>query len=398
MRDKINIMVASRSKPAIAALETKVAGFGHNVVQRHISNGHSNPLYGITEYPDILVFQLSDMGEEEITSLLETGSEQRPATIIIGPANNTKCMRLAMQAGVCDYLEDPVNDTELGDSIRRITNDIAASGEAAATATLLTAVVSTKGGCGASFLAANLAHVMAEEDKQNVALLELDLQFGSLAHYLNLKPKNGLASALDLADQLDTMALGAFMVKHKSGLAFLGPLEDETLMARDINPVRFRHILELLRSSYNRIIVDMPRQIDDLSAEIYEHADRILLVTQQEFASIKDAARLRKLLIRDLAIPAERISMVVNRYDKNSSVELADLARSVGVEKNDLILIPSAYKTVAESINIGIPMLEYARGSSVTRAILEMSKQLQGMQPREQRGIVGRMLSNLIGG
>jgi len=90
--------------------------------------------------------------------------------------------------------------------------------------------------------------------------------------------------------------------------------------------------------------------------------------------------------------------MVVNRYDKNSSVELADIARSIGVEKNDLILIPSAYKTVAESINIGIPMLEYARGSNVTKAILEMSKQLQGMQPKEQRGIVGRMLSNLIGG
>lgn len=398
MRDKISIMVASRSQQAIAALESKVAGFGRNVIQRHISNGHSNPLYGIKEYPNILVFHLSDMGEEEITSLLETSSELRPATIIIGPANNTKCMRLAMQAGVRDYLEEPLNDAELSDCIQRICSDLETTGEASAVATILTAVVSTKGGCGASFLAANLAHVMAEEDKQNVALMELDLQFGSLAHYLNLKPKNGLASALDLADQLDTTALNAYMVRHKSGLAFLGPLEDEALMSRDLDPVRFRHILELLRSSYSRVVVDLPRQIDDLSAEIYEHADRILLVTQQEFASIKDAARLRKLLIRDLAIPAERISMVVNRYDKNSSVELADLARSVGVEKNDLILIPSAYKTVAESINIGIPMLEYARGSSVTKAILEMSKQLQGMQPREQRSIVGRMLSNLIGG
>ena len=303
-----------------------------------------------------------------------------------------------MQAGVRDYLEDPLDDAELSVCVRRICSDIEATGETASAATILTAVVSTKGGCGASFLAANLAHVMAEEDKQSVALLELDLQFGSLAHYLNLKPKNGLASALDLADQLDSMALNAYLVKHKSGLAFMGPLEDEVLMARDLDPQRFRYILEVLRTSYSRIVVDMPRQIDDLSAEIYEHADRILLVTQQEFASIKDATRLGKLLMRELAIPAERISMVVNRYDKNSSVELADIARSIGVEKNDLILIPSAYKTVAESINIGIPMLEYARGSNVTKAILEMSKQLQGMQPKEQRGIVGRMLSNLIGG
>jgi pilus assembly protein CpaE len=400
VRDKIDIMIAGRSKAAIGALEHKVAGSGFNIIQRHISNGHSNPLYGLNSYPDILIFHLSAMGEEEITSLLETSAETRPATIIIGPANNTKCMRLAMQAGVRDFLEDPLDDAELGASIRRICTDLdaAVAGAAAGLGTIMTAVVSTKGGCGASFLAVNLAHVMAAEDRQRVALVELDLQFGSLAHYLNLKPKHGLVNALDLADQLDTTALEAYMVKHKSGLALLGPLEEEMIMARDIDSARFSQILDLLRSSYSRIVVDLPRQIDDLCAEVYERADRILLVTQQEFASIKDAARLRKLIMRELAVPADRISMVVNRYDKNSSVELADMARSIGVEKNDLILIPSAYKAVAESINIGVPMLDHARGSSVTKAIIDMSKQLQGMRPKEQRGVMGRMLSNLIGG
>lgn len=399
MRNKIDIMIASRSKTAIGVLEQKVTAPGRNIVQRHISNGHSNPLYGINTYPDILVFHLSAMGEEEISSLLETASEARPATIIIGPANNTKCMRLAMQAGVRDYLEEPLDDSELAASIQRICIDLQATVNAAGTTnTLMTAVVSTKGGCGASFLAANLAHVMAEEDQQSVALVELDLQFGSLSHYLNLKPKHGLASALDLADQLDLTALEAYMVKHKSGLAYLGPLEEEVIMSRDVDPARFSRILDLLRSGYSRIVVDLPRQIDDLSAEIYERADRILLVTQQEFASIKDAARLRKLLMRELAVPAERISMVVNRYDKNSSVELSDISRSIGVEKNDFILIPSAYKSVAESINIGVPMLEHARGSIVTKAIMDMSKQLQGMRSTEQRSVMGRMLSNLIGG
>ncbi len=397
MRDKIEIMIASRSKTAIGSLEKKVAGAGIKVVHRHISNGHSNPLYGISEYPDILVFHLSALGEDELTSLLDTAAEVRPATVIVGPANNMKCMRLALQAGVRDYLEDPLNDAELTDAIRRICSDLQTA-RMPVSATIMTAVVSTKGGCGASFLAANLAHVMAVEDRQRVALVELDLQFGSLAHYLNLKPKHGMSNALDLADQLDTTALDAYMVKHKSGLALLGPLEEEVIMARDVDPARFSKILDLLRASYNRIVVDLPRQIDDLSVEVYERADRILLVTQQEFASIKDAARLRKLIMRELAVPAERIAMVVNRYDKNSSVELADIARSVGVEKNDLILIPSAYKSVAESINIGVPMLEHARGSSVTKAIIDMSKQLQGMRASEQRGVMGRMLSNLIGG
>lgn len=397
MRDKIDIMVAGRSKTAIGALDKKINSPEYNVTTRHISNGHSNPLYGISEHPDILVFHLSAMGEEEINSLLENPAETRPTTIVIGPANNTKCMRLSMQAGVQDYLEDPLDDAELYDSIGRICQTMRDDAAKDMQATM-TAVVSTKGGCGASFLAANMAHMMAAHNHDKVALLELDLQFGSLTQYLDLAPKHGLVTALDMADQLDSTALDAYMAKHKSGLALMSPLDDEIILTRDIDPTRFGRILDLLKESYSRIIVDLPRQIDELSADIYERADNILLVTQQELASIRDAARLRKLILTELAVPAERISIVINRYDKNGSVELNDIASVMGVDKNDFILVPNSYKSVAESINIGVPMLDHARGSRVTKAIAALSDQIAGRSTDTQRGVVGRVLSNLIGG
>ena len=153
-------MVAGRSKTAIGVLKKKLAAPQREVVDRHISNGHSNPLFGISEHPDILVFHLSDIGEEEISSLLENPASQRPATIIIGPAGNTQCMRLSMQVGVRDYIEEPFEDDELMISVERIERDIIASQTGSDIEGRMTAVVSTKGGCGASFLAANLAHVV----------------------------------------------------------------------------------------------------------------------------------------------------------------------------------------------------------------------------------------------
>jgi pilus assembly protein CpaE len=396
VREKIDIMVAGRSKTAIGALEKKLQSTKYNVSQRFISNGHSNPLFGVGEWPDILVFHLSTLSEDEINSLLENPAELRPATIVIGPANNMKCIRMAMQAGVRDYLEEPLNDQELQNSLDRICAELQAK-DIQENESAMTAVVSTKGGCGASFLAANLAHIIASDSLDRVALLELDLQFGSLAQYLDLHPKHGLVTALDMADQLDAVALDAYMAKHQSGLALMSPLDEEILLTRDIDATRFSRVLDLLKESYSRIIVDLPRQIDELSADVYERADHILMVTQQEIASVRDAARLRKLILTELDVPAERISVVINRYDKSSAVELKDIARSMGVDKESFILVPNSYKSVAESINIGVPMLDHARNSSVTKAIMAARNQIEGRNAANDKSVVGRVLSNLIG-
>jgi pilus assembly protein CpaE len=396
VRDKIDIMVAGRSKTVLGVLDKQLQNPNYTVRQRHISNGHSNPLYGISELPDILVFHLSSLGEDEVNSLFENSAESRPATIIIGPADNMKCIRLSMQAGVSDYLEEPLNEEELQSSLERICNDQSSKAAVQQSSTnVMTAVVSTKGGCGASFLATNLAHIMATEGNEQVALLDLDLQFGSLAQYLDIKPNHGLVTALDMADQLDSMALNAYMAQHSSGLALMSPLDDEIILPRDIDSTRFGQILDLLNESYGRIIVDLPRQIDELSADIYERADHILLVTQQEFASVRDANRLRNLILTELAVPANRISVVINRYDKSSAVELSDISRSMGIDKKDFILIPNSYKSVAESINIGIPMLDHARNSPVTKAIVAASRQIEGRELDTRTDIVSRVRSNL---
>jgi pilus assembly protein CpaE len=399
VQKKIEIMIAGRSKPAIAGLQAALSNPDVEIKLRHISNGHSNPLYGIEQSPDILVFHLSDVGEDEISSLLENPENQRPTTLIVGPADNVNCMRLAMQAGVRDYLQEPLDESELQTSVARICHDIQISMAADNHEGRMTAIVSAKGGSGASFLAANLAHLAASESDYNVALLDLDLQFGSLGQYLDLVPEHGLMHALDMADHLDSVAIDAYMAKHRSGLRLLSPLEDEIILPRDVMQDRFGKLLDLLKSSYGRTFIDLPRQIDELSADVYERSDDILLVTQQELASIRDARRLYKLIMRELSIPAERVSLVINRYDKSSVVELDDICRSTGIDKSRLILVPNSYQSVAESINVGVPMYDHAKNSRVTKALIEMNAKLGGGPDLTgQKNVVRRVLSNLIGG
>ena len=397
MRNKIKIMLAGRSKPAIAGLQAALDNPDIETSLKHISNGHSNPLYQVEDWPDVLVFHLSDIGPEEITSLLENPEHLRPLTIIVGPANNMECMRLSMQAGVRDYLLEPLDEAELVEAIERICRDIRAGWVTEDQQGTMTAIVSAKGGAGASFISANLAHLAARNADRPVALVDLDLQFGSLGQYLDLTPENGLMNALDMVDHLDSVALDAYMAKHRSGLRLLSPLEDEIILPRDIMQTRFAMLLDMLKKSYGQVFIDLPRQIDELSADVYERADQILIVTQQELASIRDARRLYKLILRELSIPVEQVSLVINRYNKNSVVELDDICRSTGIPRERMILVPNSYDSVAESINVGVPIYEHDKSSRVTKALIEMNTRLAGTETPNQKNVVRRVLAGLMG-
>jgi pilus assembly protein CpaE len=396
---KTEIMVAGRSKSAIAELGSALSSPGLDVTQQYISNGHSNPLYYAKSSPDILVFHLSEKGPEEIESLFENPEQSRPTTVIVGPANNVECLRMSMKAGVRDYIEEPVNPEELTATVNRIRDGLnSGNGAMEPSEGQITALVSAKGGAGASFLSANLAHMAAEEGSASVALVDLDLQFGSLAQYLDLELEHGLMKALEIADQLDAVALDAYMAKHSSGLRLLSPVEEEIILQRDIIQSQFSVLLDLLRTSYARTFIDLPRQIDELSAEVYERADQIMIITQQEVASVRDASRLYRLIRRELAIPESHFFLVINRYDKNSDIELADISRSTGIDAKQFITVPNSYQSVAESINVGVPMFDHARNSRVTRALMAMNAKLSGSESKHNPNVVRRVLANLLGG
>ena len=389
-------LITGRSKPAIKLLARVIADSEYEIACRHISNGHSDPLYGLSSLPDVLVFHLSQLGEEELFSLLEHPLDQRPSTLVIGPAGNTTCMRIALKAGVCDYLEEPITRVQLLESMNRIRKQhLHAAGRSESR---LISIAGSKGGSGVSFLAANLAHIMTVSSALRVAMMDLDLQFGCSAQYLGVSQQHGLVRALDVAEHLDPFTIDAFMTKHQSGLSLLGPLEDEILLRQDIPTDRFARLVDLIRATYDRVVIDQPRQLDDMSIAVYERADHILLVMQQELANIQDAARLQNILLCELKIPRERITLMLNRYDKTGAVELSDIAKTMNVDKSAIALIPNSYQDVAESTMGGVPMLEHAPDSPVTKALMALEKRLAGEDERDSRSIFARARSQLMGG
>ncbi len=96
-------------------------------------------------------------------------------------------MRMAMKAGARDFLTEPVDQKELINMLLQLESEKRQT--AISEKGTLTAFINAKGGSGASVLACNVAHMMQERSQQEVILMDLDMQFGALAQYLDLKPR-----------------------------------------------------------------------------------------------------------------------------------------------------------------------------------------------------------------
>ena len=394
MNPKIKVLVAGRSKPALAELYAKLAAENRYELQaRHIENGHADPLYGLRQIPDVVVMMLSERGDHDLDELTKEQLAHRPPMIVTAQNGDAQTMRLAMQAGARDFLPGVLNTKDLIASIDRAAAQHVKAPDARSAS--LIAIVNAKGGSGATFVASNLGYIMSTVSRQSTALLSLDMQFESLAPYFDVTIKHGLMEVLEGADELDAVALDAYLTQHGSGLRLLAAKLDNSFEPAPDRSAGLATLLDKMTAQYECVLVDMPRRVDRYTQATLERATRVVLVVQQTLSHLRDAKRMLQ-LFRHHGISNSQVLAVVNRYEKNSPIGMEDVEGALqGVQ---IVTVPSDFKTVAESINLGVPMYQHARGSAVTKALASLATSLSGRPAREASGgLFGKTFSSLLG-
>ena len=287
---------------------------------RLATNGHVDPLHAVTSTPHVLVLHLSAMWRDELAAFGARPADRRPALIVLGPAQDTQIMRAAMQAGARDLLAWPLVAIDLLEALERI--EVERQASIARDHGSITAFINAKGGCGATFLACNVAHLLAAQSNRRVALIDLDLQFGTAPLYLDLFPKRGIHQALQNLEGLDELALQGYMMKHASGLHVLGQSDDDPFAIQDPPPEHVQRVLELAAAAHQHVIVDLPRRLDALAASVVTHALHVAVIVQQSVTALRDAGRLVRGLRSELGLSKERIEIVVNRYERQAPITL----------------------------------------------------------------------------
>jgi pilus assembly protein CpaE len=387
---KLNVLISGRSRKAVDTARDLLADNDRcRTKTKVITNGQMDPLAGLDRHPDLLI--LCDLQcEEEMQSLAAMPPAERPALLVFGAGDDPAAIRLAMRAGARDYLTLPLDEQELNTAVDQVAADLAEtmvddSGD-------LHVFVNGKGGSGATFLATNVAHGLASSGKK-VTLVDLDLQFAGLCRYLDLAPANDLLEAVHAIDDMDEISAEAFTSKHDSGLRLLSGKGEKLHLTSDIEPERIVGMLQAYQSFNDYVIVDLPRHIDVLSAAVLENADRITVVTQQSFPHLHDTARLLQIMREDLGIRDSQLTVVVNRYVKDSPILMKDIENTLRVQ--DIVRIPNHYRVTAESINTGIPLSQLTQKAAVSRGVRDFYRSIAG-EPANDESMATRAFQSLF--
>ena len=388
------VLIVGRSGGDLQTLKSLLDGVAGIEVHVHaLTNGHVDPLQGVSFAPDIVLLHFEAQRTAELSAWAARPPLGRPPLIVVGPGGHAEVTRLAIRSGARDFLAEPVNKEDLVASILQVCAELrskATHGRAT-----VHSFVGAAGGVGSSFIAANIAHLLAMQSRRRTALIDLDLNFAPTAHHLNLTSQRGLLEALDEAASLDESALRGFGAVHASGLHLFASTANHAVLSKDISSDHLAAFIALLAQHNQEIVIDIPHAIDNLTATAIGAASFVYIVLQQSTLDVRNATRLVRILRDELGVPVQRLRPLINRYDKNALLQLDDIGRALGMEVASTI--PSHYKRALESSDSGVPLYDAERNSAITMSLLEVVAGMTGTKV-DRPGLLRRALPNFLRG
>lgn len=324
-------------------------------------------------HPTVLVLG-SKMDVDDVLGIAANleGRTVPAAIVLVRESLDAGTVRRALRSGISDVLgADELDAEEFRAAIERAFADArehapVSTGGAGGTEGRVVTVFSTKGGCGKSLVASNLA-VLLGQTGASVALVDLDLQSGDLAIMMQVMPSLSIYDAAQSTDRMDADALVGYLTPHASGVSLLAaPLEPS--LSEAVTPASVSTILKLLRSRYDFVVIDGPAFFTDQILVAIDQSDQVVLVGSLDVPSVKNL-RTALTTLHQLGHPRERILTVLNRADSNVGLRVPEVEKSLGTSID--VQLPSS-REVPLSINQGSPLAADRRRSDVVQAISQL--------------------------
>ena len=296
------------------------------------------------------------------------------SSLVVSSSQEGSLILQAMRNGAKEFLGYPLNLEDFLaalDRIRQMTGGHERGGEARTSKVVTVAGVG--GGVGCTALAVNLACILAGNEKNSVALIDLDLTLGDADVWLDIIPDFTIQDVAENITRLDFSLLKRSLTKHDCG-AFLLPRPVQIDDATNIMPDELRRIIQLLKATFTHLVIDISKMYSPLDVAAMDLSDTLLLVTQLDLPGLRNVVRLNQYFdLRDM--PTDKIKVVINRAGLEASqISLGKAQETIGREI--VAQIPNDYPTMVESRNNGIPLLIQAPKAKLTKALEQLAGQI----------------------
>jgi pilus assembly protein CpaE len=286
----------------------------------------------------------------------------------------TNSLWKALRLGVKECFSFPIRVEEFQEALDRLpTPD--ASLEVAET-TRVVSFLGSKGGVGNTFIATNVAHLLAQEQKGLVLLMDLDLRYGQVIYFFDVQPKYNVIDVIENFERLDKTYLQSLFHSYDKFLSIL-PAPSRLEEAEAVTGEHLEKILRYLKNSrlFSWILLDCCHQMDEVTLKALELSDDILLVTNPSIPALSNAKKLLELL-QLLDLGGVRSEVILNSWQKRGDLGEAEVVSFLGREVTSKITFDP--QQVGRCINEGRPMEELAPRHTVCQELKAIAARLLG--------------------
>jgi pilus assembly protein CpaE len=253
-----------------------------------------------------------------------------------------------MRSGCREYLFKPLVRDQLLQALTRVGNRRRERKERS-TSQVLT-FIGAKGGCGSTTLATQLGTMLAGSSSKKTLLLDLHPTLGDAALYLGFTATRYHSYELmENTDRLDPALMQSMALHHSSGLDIVpAPVDFEN--ARHAASGTMAQMFSVLREWYDFILVDAPAGLNDETAKLIGYSDWVYIVTVAEVSALRNVSRIVDYAKQE-EIPAEKIRLILNRFDKRSPITEAQIEKVT--QRKVFWSVPNQYFQAVKSITAG---------------------------------------------
>jgi pilus assembly protein CpaE len=340
--------------------------------------------HATTTQPDVVVVDLRE--ESHVPSALALLRRQHPGTgVVIVASLDPVLMLEAMRAGVTECITEPLHRADLEAAIARVVMQRPMGTKAGQ----VFAFLGAKGGVGTTTVAVNVAAALAQTYPNETLLIDLHLTNGDASVFLGAEPAFSVVDALDNTHRLDEAFFRTLVIRTKSGVDLLASSARALTGPVDIR--RVRGLVEFAASHYRFVVLDVPRS-DAGVVDALESATRIVMVVNQELATVRNASHVTAALRRRYG--EQKVSVVVSRSDRLAEIGCEDVERAVGGAVKQTF--PSDYRLAQHALNKGRP-ISLDNHNELSSSFRRFARQLAGMADKPASDPPSSFLGRLTG-
>ena len=359
--------------------------------QRIHDGGIADAMQVLSEIPTphLLVIDLSNSPDPVIDAgNLSQVCDANTRVVALGTINDITLYRSLAELGVEDYLLKPVSTEALAKALSKAPEPPSVKTVEEREGRIVT-VIGARGGVGATSVSVNSAWLMANELDQRVALVDLDLHFGTVALALDVEPGRGFSDAIESPNRIDGLFLERAVVRAGKNLFVLGS-ERALDQVPSLSPAAIDPLLARLRRDFDCVVIDIPRRVAAGIPELLRISQAVVVVSDLSLAGMRDTLRIAE-FVRKISPEAE-LRLVASRAGQSKQGEIGTDEFEQHIETKLSAVLPSDLKTAAKSAGQGRPLVAVGPKSKYADVLRTLSRDLAGTVPPAKTAMWRRIL------